>query len=153
MEVKSKVDLANILLIVSVGAYAVSWFLPALIFRGTQGNFETEVWEGWQCVYMSMLGLAILQFEGLANLLYIISVILLFEQVTNLGCLLSGLGVLLSLQTLTLFATPLSFDEGHTTQSILVGFDAGFYLWIAALCLVFLTAAGKLLSGKFSTKN
>jgi hypothetical protein len=148
MEDKSKVDLANILLIVSVGAYAVSWFLPALIFKGTQGTFETEVWEGWQCVYMSILGLAILQFEGLANLLYIISAILLFEQVTNLACLLSGLGLLLSLQTLTLFVTPLSFDEAHATRSILVGLEAGFYLWIAALCLVFLTSVGKILSGK-----
>jgi hypothetical protein len=146
-------DLTTYALFASVAFYFISWFLPALVFKGTKGTHELKVMEGWECCYMGILSIVIGQFEGLSNLCFIGSGILLLERMWKAACIASGLAILLAIQTFALFVTPISFDEAHVTQSVLSKLDVGFYLWIASFIIIFIVSLAKLVSSKIAIQN
>jgi cellulose synthase/poly-beta-1,6-N-acetylglucosamine synthase-like glycosyltransferase len=146
-------DFTTIALLVSVTFYFVSWFLPALEFKGIKGTTELKVMEGWECTYMGLLGLAIGQFEAFSNLALICSGILLLERMWKAAFIASGLALVLALQTFALFITPISFDEAHATQSVLSGLDVGFYLWISSIVIVFIASLAKIIQAKIAQYN
>ena len=146
-------DFTTIALLVSVTFYFVSWFLPALEFKGIKGSHDLKMMEGWECTYMGILGLAIGQFEALSNLAFICSGILLLERMWKAACISSGLALILALQTFALFITPISFDEARVTQSVLFSLDIGFYLWISSIVIVFVASLTKIIADKIAQYN
>jgi len=146
-------DLTAYALLFSVALYFVSWFLPALEFKGIKGSHYIKVMEGWECVYMGILGMRIGHVETLGNFSFFCAGILMLERMWKEACIASGVSLILGLQTLSLFIAPVSFDEAGATQSTLTKLDLGFYLWMSSFIVIFVVCLLKFLSSYTATPN
>ena len=120
---------------------ALAWCVSLALPVATFGPGADEIWAGWAVLMLGWLGFMLGQFAWLANFLFIAALILMSlrrpPRVWSL--VIGGATSLLALHALSW--TWVYRNEGPATEpSAVLGYGAGYYLWIAAT-----VAAGALL--------
>lgn len=115
--------------------YAVSLFLPALDLE-----HETDR-TGGAVLMLGWLGPLINQFGWLANLPWLIAIVLLIFRLWTPAFILSLFAVLVGLSSLTIVHKEMLLDEGGVNKAIVLGLGPAFYLWMVALVLPAIVAA------------
>lgn len=109
--------------------FFISLFKPVFIT-------EQSAVKGYWIFAMGWMGFVIFQFAWYANLLSLLSILLMFKR--------PFIAFLLSLFSLLLAAESFLFDEiplGSGKENIvIINNDIGFYLWISAHCIVLYAA-------------
>ncbi|MBV9774479.1 MAG: hypothetical protein JO040_11045 [Gemmatimonadetes bacterium] len=124
---------------VSAALFVVACMLPAIHDGGAGPN--TPVDPGWLLLVTGIAGPIVGSFEWFANVLWLLSLWSLHRRRWRKASIQAAFAVLLSALTLTrngrktytsgLGNVPIQFD----------GFYAGYYLWLAAMCVLLLGAA------------
>lgn len=90
---------------------------------------------------MGWLGPMIGQFGWLANLPWIVAVVLLIFRLWTPAFILSLLAFLVGFSSLTILHKEMLLDEGGENKAIVLALGPAFYLWMVALVLPALAAA------------
>lgn len=98
------------------------------------------VWYGLRILILGWMGFLAGQFAWFANPLWVIGLCLLAFRKWSAAVVVSGLSLLLALNTLALFVMPLPADESKVNTTSLVRLRIGFYLWLASLAVPFVRA-------------
>lgn len=115
--------------------YAVSLFLPAL-------ELEHEAdWTGGSVLMLGWLGPLIGQFGWLANLPWLIALVLLLFRFWTPAFILSLFAFLVGFSSLMIVHKEMLLDEGGVNKAIVLGLGPAFYLWMVVLVLPAVIAA------------
>jgi hypothetical protein len=118
---------------VSLLLYALACALPALDFLKEDGSPTPESpMFGFVLLFIGWLGIIIGQFAWLANLGWLLSLILLLCRRWIASLVTSILAILLAMQTYALFAQRVPANEAATSYLILQQVKIGFYVWLAS---------------------
>jgi hypothetical protein len=92
-------------------------------------------WTGGAVLSMGWLGPLIGQFGWLANLPWLVALVLLLFRFWTPAFILSLLAVLVGLSSLTFVHKEMLLDEAGVKKAIVLGLGPAFYLWMVALAL------------------
>ena len=121
--------------------FSVFLYLAACVAPCLEVTQKSDpVWPGWQILLMGWLGVLVGQFAWLANPLWLGGLIFFALRKWTVALILSGLAILPTFNTLTMFVTELPADEGGMNTFHLVRLRIGFYLWLASLAVLFVGA-------------
>lgn len=127
-------------MILSLVLYVVSFFLPSLEFaKSTQGNQTPvyEVWKGFECFGMGMLGVATLtNMTALSNFLYIISMVSIYLKRHALALSSAILGAVLAGTIFNIIGKDFPGDSGGVTILTLHQMLYGSYVWLLSFILL-----------------
>lgn len=112
--------------------YAMSLPLIALEFTKTGGHPNQRML-GAELLLVGWLGVFVLQFAWLANIIWLVSILGVIFRFPLLAALPALLAIGASLQTLMLFGMDIPGDEGGVTKMRLIALGPGAYIWWAAL--------------------
>ena len=112
---------------------ALAWCVSLALPVATFGPGADETWAGWAVLMLGWLGFMLGQFAWLANFLFIAALILMSLRRPPLvwSIVIGAATSLLALHALSW--TWVYRNEGPATApSAVLGYGAGYYLWIAA---------------------
>jgi hypothetical protein len=116
--------------------FTVGCFLPALQFPG-----ENNFWPGGATLFMGFLGFLVGEFGWLANFALVASWISMAMAHYKTALILSGIALILALDTFALFVLSVPADESGTNPPVhLQALGPGFWLWFVSI-LVIITGA------------
>jgi hypothetical protein len=136
------------IVLVSVGLFAASFYLPAILLRtcphvAVAGQCE---WSGYrslaglQMLTLGLLGLATGNLAVLANPALGISWILLGFRQYKGAYLLSALALVLAVLTVQFVGKPLALDEEGTMYGYMAAPREGFICWVLSMLVVHVAA-------------
>jgi hypothetical protein len=114
--------------------YAASLLTPALQFDGVE-NGVAHVMKGYEVALLGWQGIFVANFGWVANLIFFVSLPLVWMGSWRPAVVFAGLALLIALQSLVLLGRTLPGDEGGVTHMVLSRLHPGFYLWMGAIVL------------------
>lgn len=147
-----------LLLALSIGLFAAGCALPALVFHN-RAYLDNSHWV-WRS-YRSISGIALLvqglalgwmrlNFTAFANLKLWAAWIQYGRRKYGSARTLSGVAMVLSVETLQLAVQPYLYDESGTTKGFLVAPHIGFFCWIGSMAVIRFSS-GAVLTDKSGT--
>jgi hypothetical protein len=112
---------------------SISLFIASLGFKTLiLSKGDSSFLPGWVCLLFGFEYLA-----WFANPLFVLGVVLLLLKRFSLALAVSVLSVILA--TTTFFIREAEYNEAGYTASV-IGYGAGFYLWLSSISVLFLTS-------------
>lgn len=116
----------------SVGCFVVACATPALILDGKAHLviFGAQAWvQGPLAVFIG-------QFAWLANLIWLLAVLLVMLSRFKGAAIVSVIGFAVANHVWALFGQDIPGDEGGVTRLYLSSFHVGFYLWLLSFLIL-----------------
>ncbi|CAN5725022.1 hypothetical protein BH11PAT2_BH11PAT2_09600 [soil metagenome] len=129
----------NFVLYLALALYVISLALPAIYYSPLNSDVVTMVdrgitvyWEG--TLFGIFVGIA----SGLANIFALVTLFnVLVTKNRNAAISMSVVAVALGLSALYYIGTSIPLDEGGIRHVKILHYGAGYYVWLAALILLF----------------
>jgi hypothetical protein len=130
-----------IALLISFVLYGLACALPVLDFSKADGSPNPDgPTFGFAALVTGWLAILIGQFAWLANLLWLLSLLLVLLRGWIASAITGILAVLLALHTYTLYSQRVPANEAATEFLYLRGIKFGFYVWLASFLAISISA-------------
>lgn len=116
----------------SISVYSLACLLPAATLVGDVNTVR----RGFELALLGWLAIYVGQFGWFANVFWAVSMLMEFIRWHRTACITAALGLLLALQTLTIFGTNIPMDEAGVNYSHVQHLDSGFYVWLLSMLIM-----------------
>jgi hypothetical protein len=124
--------------LISLVLFVIACALPALEFKNS--HKPNDVMLGLRALAVGWSGIFAAIVAWYANPIWLVSVVLTCFRRPMLATVFGIIAVALALTTISIVGRELPGDEGNVTKTTVIRLLPGFYVWIASIAIVPLTA-------------